>query len=58
MRGKASLGVSHCTEFARNPDASYDKKVSAIDAECVKAAGELKSATPTPDFSEGIEGAI
>jgi hypothetical protein len=37
---------------------AYDKKVSAIDAECVKAAGELKSATPTPDFSDGIEGAI
>jgi hypothetical protein len=35
-----------------------DKKNTVIDAECVKAAGELKTETATRDFSEGIDGAI
>jgi hypothetical protein len=35
-----------------------DKKSSVIDAECVKAAAELKTETATPDFTEGIEGAL
>ncbi|MBM4094530.1 MAG: hypothetical protein FJ276_34765 [Planctomycetes bacterium] len=35
-----------------------DKGVSAIDAECVKAAGESESQIATPDFTEGIDGAL
>jgi hypothetical protein len=35
-----------------------DKNSTVIDGECVKAAGESKTQTATPDFSEGIEGAI
>jgi hypothetical protein len=35
-----------------------DKKHPVIDAECAKAAGELKTQTATPDFTEGIEGAV
>jgi hypothetical protein len=35
-----------------------DKGTTVIDAECVKAAGELKTETATPDFSEGIDGAV
>ena len=35
-----------------------DKGVSAIDAECVKMAGESTPQTAAPDFAEGIDGAI
>ncbi|TIL75142.1 MAG: hypothetical protein E5Y65_19845 [Mesorhizobium sp.] len=35
-----------------------DNNKTSIDAACVKAAGELKSETATPDFTEGIEGAL
>jgi hypothetical protein len=35
-----------------------DNGIAAIDAECVKAAGELKAESGTPDFTEGIEGAL
>jgi hypothetical protein len=35
-----------------------DKKSAVIDAECVKAAAELKTETATPDFTEGIDGAV
>lgn len=35
-----------------------DDKKTVIDAHCVKAAGELKTETATPDFSEGIDGAV
>lgn len=37
---------------------AVDKNNTVIDAECVKAAGELKSETATPDFTEGIDGAV
>jgi hypothetical protein len=33
-----------------------DKKNIVIDAECVKAAGELKTETATRDFTEGSTG--
>jgi hypothetical protein len=35
-----------------------DKKSAVIDADCVKAAAESKSETATPDFTEGIDGAV
>jgi hypothetical protein len=35
-----------------------DKGIAVIDAECVRAAGELKVESATPDFTEGIEGAL
>ena len=35
-----------------------DKNYTMIDAECVKAAGELKTGTATHDFTEGIDGAV
>lgn len=35
-----------------------DKKITLIDAESVKAAGELRTETATPDFTEGIDGAV
>src|SRR5258708_2646943 len=35
-----------------------DKNSTVIDAECVKAAGESKTQTATPDFTEGIDGAV
>jgi hypothetical protein len=35
-----------------------DKSSTVIDAACMKAAGESQTQTATPDFSEGIEGAI
>jgi hypothetical protein len=35
-----------------------DKKCAAIDAECVKAAGESETQAAAPDFTEGIDGAI
>jgi hypothetical protein len=37
---------------------AVDKGISVIDAECVNAAGELKVESATPDFTEGIEGAL
>jgi hypothetical protein len=35
-----------------------DKKKTVVDAECVKAAGELKTEAATHDFTEGIDGAL
>lgn len=35
-----------------------DKSSTVIDAACVKAAGESKTQTATPDFTEGIDGAV
>ena len=35
-----------------------DKGIAVIDVECVKEAGELKAESATPDFTEGIEGAL
>ena len=35
-----------------------DKNIAVIDGECVKAAGELKTQSAAPDFTEGIDGAI
>lgn len=35
-----------------------DNKINAINAECVKAASESKTTTATPDFTEGIDGAM
>jgi hypothetical protein len=43
---------------ARVVQHAVDKKIAVIDAECVKAAGELKSEAATPDFADGIEGAM
>jgi len=37
---------------------AVDKKKTVIDAECVKAAGELKTETTVRDFSEAIDGAM
>ena len=35
-----------------------DNNISAINAECVKAACESRTQTATPDFTEGVEGAV
>ena len=35
-----------------------DQKATSINAECVKAAGESNVQAATPDFTEGIEGAM
>jgi hypothetical protein len=35
-----------------------DNKITAVNAECVKAASESKAPAATPDFTEGIEGAM
>jgi hypothetical protein len=43
---------------ARVVQHAVDKKNTVIDAECVKAAGELKTETTMGDFTEGIEGAV
>lgn len=37
---------------------AVDNKKTVIDAECVKAAGELKTETAPRDFTEGIDGAL
>jgi len=46
------------SKAARVVQHAIDKGQSQIDAECVKSAGEMKTEAATPDFSEGIEGAI
>ena len=35
-----------------------DQKATSINAECVRAAGESNVQAATPDFTEGIEGAM
>jgi hypothetical protein len=37
---------------------AVDKENTVVDAECVKAAGELKTETATRDFAEGLEGVL
>ncbi len=37
---------------------TVDNGTTVIDAECAKAAGELKTETATGDFAEGIDDAL